>query len=413
MPLDLRPITAAEVPAFLRAEGVAFGRQPDDAEIAMLATVVEPERTIAAFDGDQIVGTAAVRSFELTLPGLTIAPIGGVTFVGVTPTHRRQGILTAMMRRLLAAIRERGEAIAALNASESLIYGRFGYGLATSMLGVELDRRHSAFAQPLATLGATGRIRLIEHERALEAFVALDDEARRQRPGALNRPRGWWEIDLRDPTKTLDSFGARFYAAYENGDGALEGVVAYRIKQEWQTAIPHGTLWLNQLVATTPAARAALWRHCCDVDLVQTVRAFGVPLDEPLRWLLADPRQMRATALLDDLWVRLLDLPAALAARRYAVAGRLVFDVRDAFCPENTGRYALEGGPDGATCRRVTTGRADLALEVADLGAAYLGGVSFATLAQVGRVEERAPGALRRADALFATDRPPFSGVGF
>lgn len=413
MTSEFRPITADEVPAFLRAEAVAFGRQIEDAEVALLTTVVEPERTMAAFEDGQIVGTSAARSFELTLPGLNIVPIGGVTSVGVLPTHRRRGLLTGMMRRLLAGVRERGEAIAALLASESLIYGRFGYGLATSMIGIELDRRHSAFAQPLAE---AGRVRFIEHERAVEAFVALDDHARRLRPGAMNRPRGWWDIDLRDPLKTVDGFSARFYVAYEGADGALEGVAAYRIKQEWQSAIPQGTLQLNQLVATTPAAYAALWRHCCDVDLVRTVRAFGLALDEPLRWLLADPRQMRVTTLMDDLWVRLLDIPAALAARRYATTGRLVLEVRDAFCPENAGRYVLEGGPDGAECRRAAGGKGetpDLALDVADLGAAYLGGVRFATLAQAGRVEERRPGALARAGALFASECTPFCGVGF
>ena len=232
----------------------------------------------------------------------------------------------------------------------------------------------------------------------------------------MNRPRNWWEIDLRDPHKTMDGFSARFYAAYVGDDGALEGVAAYRVKQEWQHGIAQGTLQLNQLVAITPAAYAALWRHCCDVDLVRTVRAFGLALDEPLRWLLADPRQMRVTTLMDDLWVRLLDIPAALAARRYAATGRLVLEVRDAFCPENAGRYIVDGGPDGGDCRRVANGKGekpDLALDVADLGAAYLGGVRFTTLAQAGRVQEQRPGALARADALFASERAPYCGVAF
>lgn len=413
MTIEYRPITADEVAAFLVADGIAFGRMIGDAEITMLATVTEPERTVAAFEDGQIVGTSAVRPFEMTLPGLAVMPMAGVTAVSVLPTHRRRGLLTEMMRRQLAAIRERGEAIAALNASESLIYGRFGYGMATSMVAIELDRRHSAFAQPL---NSGGRVRLIDHERAVEAFVALDDRVRRLRPGGMNRPRSWWEIDLRDPLKTQDGFSARFYAAYEGDNGALEGVATYRIKQEWRDALAQGTLQLNQLVAATPAAYAALWRHCCDVDLVRTVRAFGLALDEPLRWLLADPRQMRVTALVDDLWVRLIDIPTALAARRYATTGRVVLEVRDAFCPENAGRYALDGGPDGATCQRVTSGKndkPDLALDVADLGAAYLGGVRFVTLAQAGRVQERHPGALAQADALFASERMPFCGVGF
>jgi predicted acetyltransferase len=190
--------------------------------------------------------------------------------------------------------------------------------------------------------------------------------------------------------------------------------VGYRVKQEWTNAVPQHTVMLmgSQFVALDRVARAALWRYCLNLDLTQTVRAVGFPVDEPLRWMLADSRRLRVTSLRDDLWVRLLDIPAALSARRYLASGRVVFAVADAFLPENVGCYELVGGSEGAECRR-TTGEADLALDVADLGAAYLGGVRFSTLAQAGRVEERTSGALARADTLFASDPAPYCATPF
>ena len=199
---------------------------------------------------------------------------------------------------------------------------------------------------------------------------------------------------------------------YTARSGQVDGAAYYRVQSRWEDGLPAGTLLLRELIAVTPEAHAALWRYCLNVDLVQTVRATVRPVDEPLRWLLAEPRRLRTTALYDDLWVRLVDIPAALAARRYATTGRLVLDVADPFCPENAGRYELEAGPDGAACRP-TTAAADLALDVADLGAAYLGGVRFGTLAQAGRVAELETEALARADALFTSEPAPWCATPF
>jgi predicted acetyltransferase len=207
---------------------------------------------------------------------------------------------------------------------------------------------------------------------------------------------------------------ARFHVVYEAPGGEVEGIAAYRVKQDWEDGLTRSSVRIlsSQFVALTPVARVALWRYLLNLDLIQSVRGVGFAVDEPLRWMLVDPRRMKPTALRDDLWVRLLDIPASLAARKYSATGRVVFEVADTFCPETAGRYELEAGPEGAECRR-TTREADLALDVADLGAAYLGGVRFDTLWQAGRIEEHTTGAAARADALFRSDPAPHCGTPF
>lgn len=409
MSYKIRPLAPDDFTTFMRAEGAAFGARPTDAEIEERRGYFEFDYGLAAFDEARLVGTAAAYSFELTLPGGAILAAPGVSWVAVLPTHRRRGILTALMRRQLDELRERGASLAMLTASESTIYGRFGYGLATSTVSFELDALYGRLAREWEF---SGRVRLLEHEQALETLPAFYDRLRRLRPGMLSRGRGAWTWLLGNPLGSADGYGPRFYLAYESASGQIEGTAHYRIKPEWTNGLPGGALTARDILAATPEAYAALWRYFLGVDLIRTVRAIGCPVDDPLRWLLADSRRLRITALTDDLWLRLLDIPAALAARTYGTRDRLVVEITDPFCPESAGRYALEGGPEGAECAR-TTAAPDLALAVADLGATYLGGVQLSTLAQAGRVEELRPGALRRADALFASEVVPYSGTPF
>ena len=409
--LTIRPITAEEMPAFVRADWSAYSMRPTDAEMerSRLELGAELERTLATFDGDQIVATASALSFDLTLPGLTTLPAAGVTWVAVAPTHRRRGLLTALMRRQLADVRARGEALAVLTASESVIYGRFGYGLATSLINIEMDRRHTAFAREWHD---DGRISLIEHEPAMSILPELYERWRQSQPGALTRNQLWWQLNLRDPLQSVDGFGPRFYVTHTNAAGEVDGAATYRVMRRWEYGLAGNILHLRNLITTTPEARAAIWRFCFGVDLVGTIQAVGLPVDEPLRWMLADPRRMRVTTLFDNLWLRILDVPEALSARRYGVEGGLVLEISDAFRPEQSGRYELEAGPEGALCRP-TTRKADLELSVADLAAAYLGGVRLATLAGAGRVRELRASALARANQLFATERPPYCDTDF
>jgi predicted acetyltransferase len=405
----IRPITPDDYVAFMRTVSVAHGDQPPDEEAELWRPIFELDRAIAAFDGAHIVATAGVLSFEITVPGLTTLPTGGVSFVGVLPTYRRRGLLRALMGYALDDMRARGEPLAILGASESSIYGRFGFGIATQSARLEIESRHGAFARPLA---APGVVALIGREEAARTLPPVYDRAQRCQPGALARSAGMWEVALRDLESWRDGASALFFATYATEPGRVDGYVTYRVARKWEQALPAGSLLIGEVIATTPEAYAALWHYCLNVDLVTSVRTSNSSIDEPLRWLLADPRRLRVTAQVDGLWARPLDVARALSGRRYLTAGYLVLEVADGFCPANAGRYALEGSPDGAHCRRTAEG-ADLRLDVADLGATYLGGVRFSTLARAGRVVELSPGALARADALFAAEPLPWCATDF
>ena len=410
MSWEMRPVTSDELPAFIRVDGAAYSSPQTDEGIEAARGSFEFDRSLAAVEDGRFIGAAGAMSFDLTLPGYTTIPAAGVTWVAVLPTHRRRGVLTALMRRQLEDMRARGEALAVLTASESAIYRRFGYGAATSVMYTEIERAHSAFLSPV---NVSGRYRLIEHEAAIsEILPPLYEDVRRARVGELSRTPAKWKSQFRTPNAPFNGFGPRLYAVYESDSGWVDGAVIYRAKLEWTNGIPDGTLQVSELIARTPEAYAALWRYCLDVDLVARVRGLHRPVDEPLRWMLADSRRLRVTHLADNLWVRLLDIPAALTARRYATVGQITFEVGDAFLSDLAGRYTLEGGHDGASCAR-SDHPADLSLDAAALGATYLGGVSFTNLARAGLVREETPGALARADALFATFPAPYCSTPF
>jgi predicted acetyltransferase len=403
----LRPVTRDELTEFTMTPLTAFGERFDPARFELDWTSVELDRTLAAFEGDQIVGTGRLYSLEITMPGGRLLPAAGVSWIAVLPTHRRRGILTAIKSTQLDDAAERGEPLAILYASESGIYGRFGYGVATSSMSVSIDRRHSAFLKPVPG----GRVRLVEEDDARKLFPEIFDCVRRVQPGAVQRVDAWWpdEFFWREPEEK----GTRNYCVYESPEGNLDGYAAYRFEAGWSTD-SNATVHVHDLVTISPAARTVLWRYLFDVDLVETVKAWVVPVDEPLRWLLRESRRMRVTRLGDSLWVRVLDAPAALSARTYATAGRVVFEVHDELRPDRAaaGRFALDGGPDGADARR-TSAAADLVLDVAGLGGILLGGVRPSTLARAGLVEERTAGALATADAMFAVEPLPFSMTDF
>lgn len=401
--IELRPITKDEVSAFARVFGVSFGWDADsESDMKFWAWLQELGRTLAAFDSGRVVGTAAIIPFQLTLPGPRHAPAGGVTAVSVLPTHRRRGILREIMRRQFEDMRARGEAVGILWASESVIYGRFGYGLATSQADLKIKRPHTTFRRAPAT---SGSVRLIEKDEAATLLPGIYDRFRRTVPGGIDRSQTWWDEYFRDNPDERRGGSSRYYAVYE--DRGDVGYAAYRIKNEWPGGIPGGTAQVGDLVTTGPGAYTTLWRYLLDLDLVDTVSLHGRPLDEPLRWLLADPRRLRFEDVGDALWLRVVDVSGALEGRRYMVEGTLRLQVSDPFCPENEGTYKLQGGPNGAACRR-TDGDGDLALDIADLGAAFLGGTPISTLTAAGRVQELRAGAIRLADAMFRSDVAPW-----
>jgi len=405
--IEIRPVTAEEWVDYLRAEHIPFGIQISDEEMKYQSQRYGQWNALAAFEQGRIVATAGDWDMQLAVPGGNDVHAPGVTAVGVLPTHRRRGLLTAMMRRQLDDYRGRGEAVATLLAAESVIYGRFGYGWATTSAAAELERVHGRFRKDM-TAGV--ELQLIDKGEAAKVLPDVFEQTRRTQPGEVSRPDGWWEQHIRDPEWARDGDSELFHVVCRHGDDA--GFASYRLKENWDDNIAQYTLRVNQLIAGNPVVRAALWRYCLDIDLVATIRFENIPLHEPVRWMLRDPRRLRTTTVADWLWVRLVDVARALEARRYRIADRIVLEVIDDFLPENDGRYELDGGPDGARCRR-TTAAPDLRLSVADLGSAYLGGVSISSLAAADRVDECTSGALGRADLLFGSDDPPWCSTDF
>ncbi len=398
--LTIRPVGDEEFATWARAvELPFFGDDLDDDTVAQWRAVTEPERTLATFDGDQIVGTAATFTFRVTVPGGELG-MGGLTAVGVHPTHRRRGVLTAMMRRQLDDVAERGEPLAGLYAAEAPIYGRFGYGSSAPVHSLQLDRGASAFRGDVVTESG---VQLVGVDEALRDFPAIHDRARATRSGWPDRDAARWKTWLsHDDKANRDGYSRRYLARL--GD---RGYVVYRVKGDWTDGVPTGRLRVLEHVACDPVAAATLWRYCCDVDLVATVELGDRPVDDTLPLLLADSRRLQARAS-DALWLRLVRAGEALAGRRYAAEGALVLDIADGFCPANAGRWRLESGHDGqATCRR-TDADPDLSLGTADLAAAYLGAVGFARLRRAGLLDEHTGGAAARADVMFRTDPAPW-----
>jgi predicted acetyltransferase len=314
------------------------------------------------------------------------------------------------MERQLDDVAARGEALAVLTASESVIYGRFGYGPASTNSWWRLDTEGTELARRPEP---GGRLRPVEADEAAREIPAVYEAARPRHPGALSRRPRYWQRWFLDRESWRSGASARFYVLHRDASGAPDGYLAYRAAAgDWGHGLADGTVIVEEVGATDDEVEAALWQYVLDIDLVRHVRGEARPVDEPLRWRLADPRRLQTSSLFDHLWVRVLDVPAALSARRYGTDDRLVVEVRDPFRPAGEGRYAVEGGPEGAGCR--PTGEdADLALGVTELGALYLGGVSPTTLARAGRIEERTAGALRAADAFFASSPAPWCNTPF
>lgn len=372
------------------AIGQYFNPPPDEEFLERFVRILPHERMHAAFENGQIVGGAGAFPFELSVPGGSL-PCAGITAVGVTPTHRRRGVLRSMMDTQLRDVHERGEPIAALWASEETIYGRFGYGIASWAGELNVPHEWDAFAEPLEPAGTT---RFVTPEEARELFPPIYEAVRRERPGMTSRDAAWWEIRLLRMPDEEKSTPRRFVVLELDGEPAAYAI--YRTHFSFDGGSASSRLVVREALGATPGATAAIWRFLLDVDWMAVVETSLAPPDHPLLLLLANNRRARYR-MSDALWVRLVDLPAALSGRAYGEGGPLVLEVRDAVCEWNDGRWRLEGGE----CSR-TDDEPDLALDVAALGSAYLGAVSFTELRAALQVEELREGAVKRADAVFA-----------
>ncbi|MBV7699227.1 GNAT family N-acetyltransferase [Streptomyces sp. TRM70350] len=387
----------------------AFGGVPESAEERELwNALTEFDRSLGAWDGDACVGTAGAFSFRLTVPGGASVPAAGITMVSVAATHRRRGVLTSMMRRQLDDVRSWGEPLAVLMASEPPIYGRFGYGAATFHLGAEIDTNRVRLSVPTGTDDV--RLRYAAPADVLDACEAVYARLVPERPGMLSRRPGWERLGLLDPESERDGASPLQCVVAERG-GETVGYARYRVKADWEVTGPNGKVILQDLAALDPAADAALWRFLFDIDLTSTLVMRGRPVDDAWQYLVSDIRRCQPRTR-DSLYVRLVDVGAALEARTYQAPVDVVFEVEDAFCPWNAGRWRLTGDAKGASCAR-TSDAADLALSVRELAASYLGGVSLVALAAAGRVRELRRGALAEAAVGFGAAVTPWLPHGF
>jgi predicted acetyltransferase len=424
-PYPIRPIEEDEFDSFMMVDEHAFHGSPmSESRRRMVLDRFEFDRTLAAFDETTPAGVTMCFSFQLSVPGQEVLPAAGVTFVAVLPTHRRRGVLNSMMRRQLADVRDRGEPLAILWASESVIYSRYGYGRASWNLDFTLRRGEGTLATTApsgtapsgtAPSGSGLRLRLAEPEATLPELAKVYDAVLPARPGFFGRNDAWWRRTIYDPAEERHGASPLHCLLAEDASGP-RGYALYSGVDTWTGFLPENVLTVRELMAVDPAASATLWADLLTRDLTTEFRVPRRPVDDPLLYQLADPRRARPQ-LNDALWVRIIDVPRALAGRKYSSPVDMVIEVRDEILPSNAGRWRLTTTAETsngltAACVRASSA-ADLALDVTELGAAYLGGTRLGALAGAGLVAELRPGAARQLSAALSWDPSPWCPMVF
>ncbi|EMF02215.1 GNAT family N-acetyltransferase [Streptomyces mobaraensis NBRC 13819 = DSM 40847] len=395
--LEFRRIPEAHLDRALDLTYLAFEESADAERRERHREMLLGAERVGAHDGDDLVGMLAARPLLLSVPGGEL-PCAGVTFVSVSPGHQGRGVLRGLIGELWSRCRAAGQPLAALWAADAGLYGRFGFGAATHVYGVEIDSD-----RPLALRiePADLPVHFVDPEDAPALLAPLHAAHRRRRAGRVSRDSAWWRTrtlpeteddapHLSPPRVVTLGTPPVGYAVYRTGDGRdVPGT-------------PDGIVAVSELEADTPEAAAALWRHLVSIDRTERVRAWGRPLDDPLLHFAADRDQVRVTREIPALWLRVLDVPTALKSRSWSAPCDLVLEITDSRAAE---RLRLTAGPDGATVTR-TDEAPDLTFDVRELAACYLGGTGLRDLARAGLVTEHTPGAVARLDAALRTEYP-------
>ncbi|MBA2313263.1 MAG: GNAT family N-acetyltransferase [Actinobacteria bacterium] len=403
MAISVHNCERSDLRSFLETGEAAFAEHVDDADEARVNEIVEPHRMLLAKDGDLPVGASGAFRFELTVPGGEL-PAAGVTLVGVIPSHRRQGVLTALMRKELDDLRAWDEPLAVLWCSESSIYGRYGYGVATRQATIDIEGNRAQFRNDS---GRQGKLVMLSSDEALKSLPPVYERVCAQTPGMYRRSAAWWKNHtLHDPPQRRDGDSPQWRVALEL-EGRTEAFAIYRIHAKWGSeGLPTGHARVIEVMGTSPVATREIWRFLFSLDLVARIQADAEPADTPLLTMLSEARRLRFL-LQDGLWLRIVDIKKALEGRSYAVPGSLVLEVEDAFCSWNKGRWKLTSGQQGNVVER-SDDRPDIMIDTADLASTYLGGVSFGEINRAGAATELTAGAMERADTMFRTERAPW-----
>lgn len=379
------------------------GVRVQDADAAYWKAIITGDRAYAALDDDRVVGTCLAEPLRLTVPGGDVA-LAGLEFGFVLPSHRRRGLLSGLIARLLDQAREYGEVLAAGWPSESIIHARFGMAPATTGSLLQLDRHYAVLREPR---NHRGSVRLVDPEDVPDVLPGIYERVRASTPGMVTRAGPRWStwpyhdpLDWQDPSWRQD-VGPRTFAVW--GD---QGYVAYRLQRRWDLGGPQYRLLVAELIATE-AAYAGLWQWCFDVDLATSLVASLRPAEDPIRLMLADHRRLRVSTY-DGMWLRIVDAAGALSARTYRADGTWVIRVVDEFGPWASGTVQLQV-ENGVGTTAATAASADVTLPSASLAAAYLGDVRLRELAIAGRASEQTPGALISLDHALSSAQPPWS----
>ncbi|MBP2319809.1 putative acetyltransferase [Kibdelosporangium banguiense] len=396
--LTVRNVTEDEFTDVLTLFMSAFLNEIADHDHDWFRNEFDPARMHGVFDGDELIGTAAILTRNMTVPGAGQVPFAGVTSVAVKAGHRRRGAMTRMMHAQLHGLHEQGgEPFAALWASEGGIYGRFGYGLASQYYRAVVPKG-TAFRSGVAV--GKDRVRELTRDEAMPIITAMYDQLAPLRTGWLSRSEKSWTLHLWDTPDRREGASALRFAVHP------DGYVIYRTRRKWGDRGPEAELSVEELAATSPVGAAALYRYLLDYDHVAEI-VVPIPHDAPLTMMLNDPRQaVRRQS--DALWIRLVDVDRALVQRKYSAPLDTVLEVTDVFCPWNQGRWCLTVDSSGTATVERTTRDADLVLDATDLGAVFLGGTRLTELAGAGRVRELTPGALIPASRAFTGDHAPY-----
>ncbi|ADI08188.1 hypothetical protein SBI_05068 [Streptomyces bingchenggensis BCW-1] len=407
---EIRKVDDSDLTDWSLALNTGFLRPPkagkEEVDIRRAQIGEELDRVQGAFDRGRCVATFRSFAQRLTAVGGAEVAADAISNVSVSPTHRRQGLLSRMMDRDLRAAKERGELLASLIAAEYPIYGRYGFGPATWATLWRVDVARAGLDARYSGPACGGRVDFADGAEVRELGPALHERLRARQHGMIDRRELWWRMNTGLLTFPFHQWTEPFYVVYRSPDGSVDGLLAYTSDDKWEGKRPHDTAEVLEMLAATPAAERALWHFLFSVDWVTHVTTDYRPPDDVLPLLLGDPRAAQVMTYADFLWLRPLDVPRLLEARTYPVAGSLVLELSDRAGLAG-GRYLLDAGPDGATCAP-TTRSADLTMDIGELGTLWLGDESAVRLAALGRVTEEREGAAALADLLLRTSRRPW-----